>query len=144
MSNHLECYAASLYMASKRKNPKNITVTPKQVNSKFGETGHTCSYTGIVTETKRGGTWRAGTASGANPFKVTIDRVNAEKGYSINNIKPTCWFVNQMKGILSEKVFKAAVFIIAYPMFKPLIAKGMRDEAKELRALAIKTVRTGK
>jgi len=49
-----------------------------------------------------------------------------------------------MKGILSEKVFKAAVFIIAYPMFKPLIAKGMRDEAKELRALAIKTVRTGK
>lgn len=138
------CYKKSLYTASKRKNPKTITVTPDQVNKKFAQRGYKCSYTGIVTETKSGGTYSAGTGSGANPFKTTIDRINPRKGYIINNVDCVTWCVNQTKGPLPKKVYEAICTVVAYKKFGRLISKTQKKQADRIVQRAINTIKTGK
>jgi hypothetical protein len=141
---YFDCYKKSLAAAASRKQPKLINVTPEQVNKKFSKTKHKCTYTGLPTETKSGGTYRSGTGSGANPFKITIDRSDPSKGYTLSNIKPASWFANQMKGTLPAPVFEAAVALVASKHFEELIDKRKLKAFKALLKHAETTVRRGK
>lgn len=141
---HFECYKTSLYTASKRANPKPISVTPKQVDKKFSKSNYKCVYTDLPTETKSGGTYRSGTGSGANPMKTTIDRRNPKKGYTLNNIECTCWFVNQMKGDMPPSVFEAANVLIAFKQFEQFIDKKKLKSVERMLEHSISVVKRGK
>ncbi len=141
---YFDCYKKSLAAAASRKKPKLINITPEQVNKKFSKTKHNCAYTGLPTETKSGGTYRSGTGSGANPFKITIDRSDPSEGYTLSNIKPATWFANQMKGTLPASVFEAAAILVAYNQLEQFIDKRKLKAVQALLKRAETTVRRGK
>lgn len=41
----------------------------------------------------------------ANPFRVSLDRIDSSKGYTKENVRLVCWAVNQMKADRTEEEF---------------------------------------
>ena len=42
----------------------------------------------------------------ANPFRVSLDRIDSSKGYTKDNVRLVCWAVNQMKADRTEEEFE--------------------------------------
>jgi hypothetical protein len=42
----------------------------------------------------------------ANAFKCSLDRINSDKGYTVDNVRFVCWAVNQMKSDRTDEEFK--------------------------------------
>lgn len=40
-----------------------------------------------------------------NPFQASLDRIDSSKGYTKDNVRWVCWFINQMKMDYSEEEF---------------------------------------
>jgi hypothetical protein len=40
-----------------------------------------------------------------NPYYPTIDRINSDKGYTVDNCQLVCWMFNNAKGEADEKIF---------------------------------------
>lgn len=54
---------------------------------------------------------------GVNPFVVSIDRINSNKGYIMDNVHLVCFAVNQMKSNFSEEQFKFWIRTISREAF---------------------------
>jgi hypothetical protein len=42
----------------------------------------------------------------ANPYKCSLDQIEAGSGYTIDNVRLVCWAVNQMKADRTDEEFK--------------------------------------
>jgi hypothetical protein len=64
----------------------------------------------------------------AHPYYPTVDKINPSKGYTKDNCRIVCWFVNRAKGTMSDSEFIACANLIAYMNPMPF-----EDVKKELR-----------
>ena len=48
----------------------------------------------------------------ANPFRASIDRIDSNMGYTLDNIRLVCWAVNQMKADRTEEEFEFWINIL--------------------------------
>jgi len=44
-----------------------------------------------------------------NPYQASLDRIDSSKGYTKDNVRWVCWFINQMKLDYSEEEFKKLI-----------------------------------
>ena len=52
-----------------------------------------------------------------DPYLVSIDRINSDKGYILSNIQLTCWQVNRAKSFMSNSDFFAMCQAVANKAF---------------------------
>jgi hypothetical protein len=62
----------------------------------------------------------------ANPARVSVDRIDSNKGYTIDNIQMVCWVVNQMKGDRTEAEFRFWIDAL-YVALRQSAAKGLEQ-----------------
>lgn len=49
----------------------------------------------------------------ANDFRASLDRINSKKGYTIDNVRLICWYVNDFKKDRSDATLKERVLELA-------------------------------
>lgn len=75
-------------------------ITRKDIFNLLNAQNMKCAVTGLTM------TFTSDTRKKANPFKCSVDRVNSDKGYTLDNIRLVCWAVNQMKADRTDEEFK--------------------------------------
>lgn len=85
-----------LLSAKTRCKNKNIefNINIKDIEDLIIKQNNKCIYSNIVFENNRNGI-----------YSLSIDRIDSDKGYTINNIQLVCSSINQMKNNLKEKEF---------------------------------------
>lgn len=63
----------------------------------------------------------------ANPFRISIDRIDSNGGYTKNNIRLVCWSVNQMKGDKTEEEFKFWIELL----YKTISSQSSKEAGSE-------------
>jgi len=58
-----------------------------------------CTFTGLPLEYSK-------VPGIKNPYQGSLDRIDSSKGYTKDNVRWVCWFINQMKSDYSENEFK--------------------------------------
>lgn len=90
-----------------------------------------CSITGFKLEME------SGTRKKSNPYRISIDRIDSNKGYILDNITLVCWAVNQMKADRTEEEFKFWIKSLYISLFngqsaaKPQSEEGSETISKE-------------
>jgi len=88
-----------LNRAKYRSNPHFISITPDWVVNRFLKIKGRCEYTGVplLYKGKRG----KKNQNISHPFRLTIDRIDSNKGYHSNNCRLCIWEINRFKGVRS-------------------------------------------
>jgi hypothetical protein len=76
-----------------------LSITPSFLEGMFKGQNGLCALTGQQMELVRGGDWYGG----KNPMVCSIDRMNPELGYTLDNIQLTCTKWNTLKGEMTNK-----------------------------------------
>jgi hypothetical protein len=53
-----------------------------------------------------------------NPLAPSIDRINPRGGYTVDNVRLVLWWINQARGQLDDRDFRACVGVAAEALFK--------------------------
>ena len=100
----LKGYAFKLFSGAKgRAKKKNLefNLTSQWVLEKL--TPLICEATGFTIDIAAGGVYKT------HPLQPTLDRVDSAKGYTMDNVKVTCWWWNVMKQDWTEEIVKELI-----------------------------------
>lgn len=110
----------TLYNAKTRANKKGFYfgLTSEQLKQKLQDCNYCCEITGLKMD------FESHSRKKANPRKCSMDRIDSNKGYTIDNIQLVCWAVNQMKSDRTEEEFKFWV----KTLYKAISSQASKEE----------------
>lgn len=76
-----------------------FNITLEDVINMYFEQDGKCAITKLDLATE------SGTRKKANAFRISIDRIDSNGGYTLDNVRLVCWAVNQMKADRTEEEF---------------------------------------
>lgn len=97
-----------VHNAKTRAKKKNFdfNLTNEDITNLMDKQDMRCAVTGIEMSL------HSDTRKKANPFKCSLDRIDSNFGYTLDNVRLVCWAVNQMKSDRTEEEFKFWIQIL--------------------------------
>lgn len=101
-----------LYSASKRRPTENIA-TVEDLTVLYENQGGRCAVSGVKL------TWASGNGGKKSPTSISLDRIDNDRGYEIENLRLVCWQVNVFKNCWSDAQMHEMALAIVANMKRP-------------------------